>query len=70
MRQTHPAKRAVLRSGLKQTFIAREMGIHTSRLSRVLNGHMDATETEKRLLAATLRCSVSDLFPEAEAVAS
>ena len=57
-------KLAILYSGLKQIDVAKRAGIHESRLSKIVRGHDDATESEKRRLARVLRTSIADLFPD------
>lgn len=63
-------KKALRNSGLKQRFIARELHMGESRLSRIANGHQAPTDAEKQSLAAMLRRPVAEVFPEDEAIAS
>lgn len=63
-----PLRLAMFNSGKKQIVIAKSAGIHESRLSKIANGHIVASDDEKRHLARVLRLSVDALFPEAEVV--
>lgn len=56
-------KRAILKSGLKQTFIARTMGLDPNLFSKKLNGYRPMTQNEKEKLAKFLGKEISDLFP-------
>lgn len=51
-------------SGLKQRFIAEVTGIHESSLSRIFSGKQIASPEERRLIAAALRRTVSELWPD------
>jgi transcriptional regulator with XRE-family HTH domain len=63
-------QRAIRESGLKQTFIADRVGINESRLSRIVRGHIDASEHEKKALALVLNARVAQLFSEAKGAAA
>jgi transcriptional regulator with XRE-family HTH domain len=56
-------KLAILSSGQTQTDIARKTGLTESRLSRIIRGHGDPTNEERRLIARALRSPMSRLFP-------
>lgn len=60
-------KFALIESGKKQIVVANEIGIDESTLSKIVNGHMDASDDVKRSLAKVLRKKVDQLFPEAVA---
>lgn len=62
-------KLAILTSGQTQTDIARKTDIHESRLSRIIRGHMEASDDEKKRIARALRAPAEELFPAAEASA-
>lgn len=57
-------KRAILESGLKQAFIARQIGLDDTTLSKKLHGYRPMTDNEKRSIAKLLRKNVCDLFPQ------
>lgn len=57
-------KMAIFRSGLTQTEIAKRTGIYESRLSRIVRGHQDANDDEKRVLAKALKVKTDQLFAE------
>lgn len=58
-------KMAILGARKTQTEIAKETGIHESRLSRIVRGHDAASDDERKRLAAALRSSERDLFRKA-----
>lgn len=60
------AKKAILGSGLKQTHIARVMGLSPNTLSKKLHGYLRMTKAEKQLLAEVLGRDAQELFPEGE----
>lgn len=62
-------KMAILTSGQTQTDIAKRTDIHESRLSRIIRGHQDPNEDEKKRIARALRISVDELFVSEEASA-
>lgn len=45
-----------------QTVLARRARIDESRLSRIINGHTEATSPEKKRIARALRMTVVELF--------
>lgn len=55
---------AIFNSGQRQIVIAKKAEIHEPRLSKIANGHVEATDDEKRRIARALRLPVSDLFPD------
>lgn len=56
---------AILDSGKPQIVIAKKAHIHETRLSKIVNGHLNARDEERAALARALRRPVDDLFPEA-----
>lgn len=58
---------AILDRDITQTEIAKKTGIHESRLSRIVNGHDEADDDEKKALAKVLRVPLDQLFPEVAA---
>ena len=56
-------KRQILTSGLKQTHIARAIGLEPTILSKKINGHLGITEDEKLAISKVLGRKVKDLFP-------
>jgi transcriptional regulator with XRE-family HTH domain len=62
-------KTAIFSSGTTQTAVSQKTGIHESRLSRIVRGHIDPTNDEKRAIARALRRQVSDFFPPSEVTA-
>ena len=56
---------AILDSGKPQIVIAKKAGIHETRLSKIVNGHLEPTDDERKVLARVLRRRVVDIFPEA-----
>lgn len=58
-----PLERAIFDSHKKKIVIAKRAGIHQTRLSKILNGHVDATDDEQKALARVLRRPIADLFP-------
>jgi len=65
---------AIFESPLKtQRAVAMKARIHETRLSAIIRGREDASDRERKRLAAALNCSVDQLFgsiDDAEAVAS
>lgn len=51
-------------SGLKQSFVAEEVGMHHTRLSKIVRGHIAPDEIERLRIAGALRRSVSELWPD------
>jgi transcriptional regulator with XRE-family HTH domain len=62
--QNNALRTAIFQSGQKQIDIAKKVGIHESRLSKLARGHLDANDDEKRALARVLRKPIDELFPE------
>jgi plasmid maintenance system antidote protein VapI len=61
-------KLAIMTSPVRtQTVLAKKTGIHESRLSRIIQGHDDATDDEKIAIAKALRKPQTELFAEAAA---
>lgn len=60
-------KAAIHDSGLKQTAIARDVGLSEPQLSRIINGHQDPTPEQKKAIAKALHRKVQDLFSEVAA---
>jgi hypothetical protein len=68
-------KVAFIERGIRQVVVAaklRQQGlvIDDTRLSKIVNGHLEATPEEKRALAKVLRRPVTYLFPESQEVTS
>lgn len=57
---------AIFRSGRSQIEIARQVGIHESRLSKIVRGWLEANDEERQILARALRTTEDELFPPAE----
>lgn len=55
---------------ITQLRLAKKAGLHTQTLSYIENGHIQATDQQRRVIAKALGVSVQDVFPETEAVAS
>lgn len=58
-----PLARAIFESRQRQIVIAREAGIHETRLSKIVNGHVNANEDEQEALARVLQTTREELFP-------
>jgi transcriptional regulator with XRE-family HTH domain len=56
-------KAAILASGHEQRAVAMAANLYETQLSRIVNGHVEATPEEQRALAAVLDVPVSQLFP-------
>lgn len=63
-------KIAIIESGLSQVDIAAAVDLHESRLSQIVNGRRDASDTEKKALARVLKRKVAQLFQPSESMAS
>lgn len=63
-------KVAIIESRKSQTVIAAKAGIHESRFSKIVHGHLPASEDEQKTIARVLRRNVAELFPPSEAMAS
>lgn len=59
-------KRAIIKSGFKQGFIAQRAGIEETRLSKAIYGHRMLSRSDKQRLAQALDLKVEDLFPQKE----
>lgn len=55
-------KKAILESGLKQSFIAQKVGIDQTTLSKKINGHIRFEDKEKIRIAKVLDQSIYELF--------
>jgi transcriptional regulator with XRE-family HTH domain len=55
-------KTALFASGTTQLHVCQKTGIHESRLSKIVRGHSDPSDEEKRLIAKALRKPVDQLF--------
>ena len=58
----HRLKQEILESGLKQNYIARQVGLDPTTFSKKLHGYISMTEDEKLLVSLVLRKSVEDIF--------
>jgi len=58
-------KIAIIESGRSQVDIAKEVGLHDTKLSFIVNGHREASPAERKALARVLKRKQADLFPEA-----
>lgn len=57
-------KLAIIESEHTQYDLARKLRISESRLSRIVKGRLEPTESEKRTLAVVLNHTIADLFGE------
>jgi hypothetical protein len=57
-------KKAIIKSGLKQGYIARQAGIEETRLSKAIHGHRPLSKNDEKNLAKALGMRVEDLFPQ------
>jgi transcriptional regulator with XRE-family HTH domain len=55
-------KVAIVESGLKQHYIAKQAGMHPVRLSKIIHQYVSPSEEEMARLAAVLNRAVSELF--------
>ncbi len=62
-------RHAIVDSEKRQGAIARSARIHHTRLSRIVRGHLEANEKERKALARVLGRSQDELFP-ADAVSA
>jgi transcriptional regulator with XRE-family HTH domain len=62
-------KLAITASPYSQIELAGKTGIHESRLSKIVNGHLDPNAAEQAALAKALRKPISELFPAKQEVA-
>jgi transcriptional regulator with XRE-family HTH domain len=58
-------KFAILERFLRQADFCREAGLREDRLSRIINGRSDPTETERRLIIEKLGVPENDIFAAA-----
>ncbi len=76
MRRTSPTgrnrvKQAMDMAGLTQVQVAEKTGLTQPQISRIQNGHYsDLPGETMRTLADLFKCSIEDLFPAREALAS
>lgn len=55
---------AIIDRNTSQIVLAKKAGIHETRLSKIVNGHIEPTPDEKKAIARALRTPVTVLFPE------
>jgi transcriptional regulator with XRE-family HTH domain len=55
-------KTALFETGTSQLEVAQKTGIHESRLSRIVRGHSEPSDDEKKLIARALGKPVTQLF--------
>jgi transcriptional regulator with XRE-family HTH domain len=55
-------KIAIIESGLSQVDIAEAVDLDESRLSQIVNGRREPTDTERKALARILKRKAADLF--------
>jgi transcriptional regulator with XRE-family HTH domain len=60
-------KSVIFDSGTTQLSVAQKTGIPESRLSKIVRGHVEASDVERKLIAKVLRKPVGELFPLAVA---
>ena len=60
-------KTALFASETTQLTISQKTGIQEARLSKIVRGHVEPSDTERKLIARALRKPVADLFPLAVA---
>jgi transcriptional regulator with XRE-family HTH domain len=58
-----PLKIAIVRSDKLQYQVAKEIGVHESRMSQLVHGHRAPRRSEKKALARVLRTPEDVLFP-------
>ncbi len=56
-------KRTILKSGLKQGFIAKQVGLDPTLFSKKVNGYRSMTQKERDKLAKILDKKTDELFP-------
>jgi len=56
-------KKAIWQTGLKQRFIAEQLGIDETHFSKLITGRRTFSDTDKRRIADLLGKSVAELFP-------
>jgi transcriptional regulator with XRE-family HTH domain len=57
-------KLAIFNSGHSQIEIAKKVGIHETRLSKIVRGHVEPSADEQRVLARVLRKPAEELFAQ------
>jgi transcriptional regulator with XRE-family HTH domain len=60
-------KMALFDAGTTQLTVSQKTGIHESRLSKIVRGHVEPSDAEMRLIAKALRLPLAQLFPFAVA---
>jgi len=63
-------KLQLFRSSVRQNFLARELGIDESILSKIIHGYREPSEEQRRSLAAYLGVEESWLFEKYETASS
>jgi transcriptional regulator with XRE-family HTH domain len=64
-----PLKLAIVASRFSQIELAGKIGIHESRLSKIVRGHIEPNDAERASIAKALRKPVADLFAGHQEVA-
>lgn len=64
MREVHPIRLAVLRSGRRQYQIARAAGFTETTFSRIISGRRDASPQERKRIAKALGRREDELFDD------
>lgn len=57
-------KNVILKSGLKQRYIAEQIKIDHVTFSKKLNGYLHFTKDEKAAIAKKFSVSINDIFPK------
>ena len=57
---------AIIERGLKQTDVARRIGVDDARMSGFVHGRHEPTDRQKKRIARLLRKSVPEIFPETQ----
>ncbi len=60
-------KIAILKSGRLQVEVAEDADLHESRLSKIVNGHSEPSDAERKAIARVLKRNAASLFPQAAA---
>lgn len=60
-------KVAFIEAGRRQIEVAGDIGMDESKLSKIVNGHLEPTLEEAKAIAKALRRPVDHLFPEVAA---
>lgn len=53
---------ATMERGITQVELAKRVGIHETRLSKIARGYLEPNDGEKRAIAKVLRTSVDQIF--------